>query len=60
VLARQQSRRHHDSDLLAIQCDRERRAQRDLGVNYLTSIFDGMASCKRGVLLDKTPRYEVD
>ena len=32
VLARQQRRRHHDRDLLAVERDRERRAQRHLGL----------------------------
>ena len=32
VLTREQGCRHHDGNLLAIQRDRERRAQRDLGL----------------------------
>ena len=32
MLARQQRRRHHDGDLLAVERDRERRAQRHLGL----------------------------
>ena len=32
VLAREQRRRHHDGDLLAVECDGERRPQRHLGL----------------------------